>query len=405
MHSSAQYIAPQGKQIYPEPGKSVKAQLSREMIKLLEATWKAASLKCEGYIWKYKIKLWRYERRIRAHIFGILRHRNVIRNRLSELSRIEVPKVDVCFDLQSVKDASEQSECELSVRSVDYIDRKIAKSANTANVLVVHSSGWKESALLAAHRQALADIVVVWMWDNHHSYVNNYNLASAADVFFPAHGYCSDYLNNPYSLNGGALPAACRQWSVGEAREWYGKHCRIPRKDELYGGFVEYANLGVERTSLVKDCIDTFERHALSLRTPEKMQEEYFPRADEERFVEWMEHKVSLALPIDRDIPCRVFDALVSGQIPIVPTKIEGFDDLISRELQDSLPVFRLESDSPVEIWEIYQKALCAYDSEGLEGGKRRHLYALENHMMVHRMGEIVRKLKGMGRSVSAPPD
>lgn len=261
------------------------------------------------------------------------------------------------------------------------------------DLFVVKSSGWKENVLLSAKLRGLAQVCAVWMYDNHHSFDKNYHLAAASDFYFPAHAYCIDYLKNPYSQLGCALPVACSQWPRREVVAQFAQCRNQERSDELYGGFVRYPGLGKKRNGLVEECLKSLPAMALEIHDLGS-QQGYWQLDAAGRFRQWCSYKSSLALPIENDLGCRVFDALAAGQVPIVPQDVYDFDRVIAPDVQRELPIVRLEEYSAAAVEKAHREAVRRFDEEGAAGALRRHEYAVENHMEIHRLRQIISRLQ-----------
>ena len=243
-----------------------------------------------------------------------------------------------------------------------------------------------------------AKLYVFWLWDNHHMEIINYELSTLSDITFCAHSYCMDYLVNFYSILGGHVAPSIWQWSAKDSASHFEKYGDIPRHNALYGGYREYSDQS-NRHQIVQACIDAISDNALYLRSEmlDVAEDKYFSLDREERFREWCSHKVSLNLPLDKDFGCRIFDALLCGQIPLVANNIFDLDTLIPPPLQQELPVIRFEEPTVECISDAYSKALSRFDQDGNEGVRRRHRYVLENHMSIHRIREILANINVAG--------
>jgi len=261
-----------------------------------------------------------------------------------------------------------------------------------ANILIVRSSGWRESSLLIGRHYRWADIVVVWMRCNAIAHDKNVHLAAASDVYFPAHGFDVDYLQSTPAIFGGVVPVCSDQWSIRQARLFFEQHGDMLRSDKLYGGFMEYVGVGEEREELIRACEQQLDT-VLELR-PSSADDRYMNLSAEGRFKDWCSHKVSLALPAKRDVACRLFDALLTGQVPIIPRDVHCLDQVISPELQEALPIVTFDEYSVQSVGSALKQALNIFDRDGQEGIMRRHRYAIENHMPIHRVQSMMSTLR-----------
>src|SRR5207248_1934622 len=101
----------------------------------------------------------------------------------------------------------------------------------------------------------------------------------------------------------------------------------------------------------------------------------YFDRPLADRLAEWCSYKTSLIVPLKRDLSSRIFNVLLTGQIPLMPRDVPDLDRVIPPELQARLPILRF-GDTVDSVVSAHDAALEAFDRDGLEGGLRRHRFA-----------------------------
>jgi hypothetical protein len=117
----------------------------------------------------------------------------------------------------------------------------------------------------------------------------------------------------------------------------------------------------------------------------------YFSQERSDRLKEWLNYKVSLVLPIDRDVSTRLFDALYAGQTILAPRALDDLDEIIPPLDQAALGIFRLEEMTLAAVREAHAQAEAFFDEAGFAGAMARHAYAKERHMLVHRLDGGVR--------------
>ena len=255
-----------------------------------------------------------------------------------------------------------------------------------------YHDGWYDNVDLIEAPLAYPNCVnLVWLWDHHHAFELSAKLALPADIVLPMHECGADYLKVFCDHVFSAVPSACAQWGGPRfVAEVYREHQAQARADRLYGGFVEYP--GFRRNDFIRDCMAHIPDHALVLRPPTQIRDiQHFGVATRrERLVEWMGYKCSLVCALSEDIPFRLFDGLVAGHIPLVPYNLHGFDWLISPALQAELPIVRYDVSDVGSAEAAWRKALVLFDRDGAAGAARRHRFALEHHLMKHRVRDIV---------------
>lgn len=272
--------------------------------------------------------------------------------------------------------------------SVTFYDdlKELSSSEPDLIILLVHL--YHERQALQKLRESGYDGPVVgWFWDNHHHIFENFKAAEDIDICIPGHAFAGNYLRSSRYLMGAGVPLCVTQWSGAEAREFFARHGSAQRSDSLYGGFVRYA-FAEKRNRLVEELISTGMEGVYFLE--EDALEAYFGMSLEERFRIWSSYKVSLCLPLAGDLSQRLFDALLAGQIPLVPRDIYDLDEVIPPALQQQLPIIRFNDYTLAAVKEAYAEALSLFDRDEDAGVLRRNEFALQNHMFAPRIRTII---------------
>ena len=247
--------------------------------------------------------------------------------------------------------------------------------------------------LTALREAGFAGPVVGWFWDNHHHLFANAEVAERLDVVVPGHAFARHYLSNILALEGPALPLCVTQWAPAEARAFWALCSEMPRSDQLYGGFVRYA-FAEKRNALIVELQQTgFEGVYF---VEEATLNRYFGLSREDRFREWAAHKASITLPLAGDLSQRLFDALLAGQVPIVPRDVHDLDAVVPPDLQASLPIIRFDRYDAAAVAEAHRAAIAAFDAGGPAAMQARHRFVLEHHMMDARITALLAALRGL---------
>jgi hypothetical protein len=238
-------------------------------------------------------------------------------------------------------------------------------------------------------------MVVVWLFDNHHSYLINAQVACSADRCFPSHPIPMDYLSQvALGRIGPRIPLATVQWSRPQLSRLWKLYERERRSDALSGHYALYPQ-GHRRNVLLAQAIEDWPQTDLSLRRDMS----YHRQSPENRFLQWRRYKASVCLPLVNDLSNRFFDALAAGQVPIAAPDILDLDRVIPPDLQTSLPIIRLQDYTVAALRDAHERAIAAYDSEGNEGAERRHRFVLGNHMLANRIRLLVEETAHLSRS------
>ncbi|QOV90174.1 glycosyltransferase family 2 protein [Humisphaera borealis] len=296
------------------------------------------------------------------------------------------------FSPDTARELSDQPIEGVNVRFISDL-AKIDPDDPSPVLLLVHLHN--EQAGLRKLREAKYRAPVIgWHWDSHHHVFENFRCSADLDLFSSGHAFSGGYLRASGRIMVESVPLCVTQWTKAEAAELYVRFSRATRKDSLYGGFVRY-EFARRRNTLIEQLRYRGMEDVYFLEESESGA--YFNRSAEERFRDWTTYKTSLCLPLGGDLSMRFFDALLTGQIPIVPRDVHDLDLVISPELQQELPVIRFDQYDPEQVCAAHATALARYDLDGAAGAHKRHLYALENHMMSQRLAQFIRLLKQHG--------
>jgi|GEM_PF-2197676 len=258
-------------------------------------------------------------------------------------------------------------------------------------ILLIHLH--KEHETLRKLREGGFDGPIAgWFWDNHHHVFDNYSIGKDLDVSIASHGFAQSYLRSPHQILAEPAPLCVTQWTDAESVEFFARHGMKKRSDSLYGGFVRYG-IAEKRNRLIESLIAAGSDDIYFLE--EDKLAPYFGMSPEERFADWTARKVSLCLPLADDLSQRLFDALLSGQIPIVPNDMHDLDGVIPSKLQHELPIVRFSRYTADAVNTAHSKALEAFARGGIVGIRRRHRFAMD-HTFVPRIRTIVSALRGM---------
>lgn len=273
------------------------------------------------------------------------------------------------------------------------------EAARQADVVIHMASGKEEDAArLWADRYGRRHdaLCALWLWDNHTWGMGNRQVAAASDIVFASHGYVSDYLLGPAALLAGHVPACSAQWTHDEAERFFGQNADSPRQDKLLFNYVNYGPEYPERYRILS-ALSAGLKPIENLQMTKNDKSRYFGMSREQRFLEWMQYKATVIVPLDRDLSTRVFDALLAGLVLIVPEHIPDIDLVIPRPHQERLGIVRVSDLELDTVQSAAYEALRLYDDMGAEGAYARHRYALENHMLVNRITAVLETIWRIG--------
>jgi len=237
--------------------------------------------------------------------------------------------------------------------------------------------------------------IIGWFWDNHHHLFTNFDVAEKVDITVPGHHFARQYLRNRDAINGPSLPLCVTQWSQREARAFWQENESRQRSDTLYGGFVRYVFADKRNALIEKMILSGFDGIYF---LEEGNLQRYFGMPLQDRFREWASYKVSIILPLAGDLSQRLFDALLTGQVPIVPRDVLDLDLVIPPEMQEALPIIRIDKYDIRSVERGYKEAIAAFDQGGAEGARARHQFALGQHTFNTRVLTLLGQLEDLSR-------
>ncbi len=213
-------------------------------------------------------------------------------------------------------------------------------------------------------------IFIVWDWDNHHC-ANRIRISTScimaahSDIYAPAHPQNIHALSSFNSKITGPMSAGTCQWSRSFLRDGIHDIIRAARTDAPLGKYRWYPTFSNRNRVII----------TLSNIFPESIGfSEYDNLAPEPRFSEWCGHKVHWIVPTCNDIPCRCYDALITGGVVILP---ESFRFSEPSGLLPGSAVYYGARDL-IEPNRIVQDAIRMFDEGGQDGILRRHLDAFD---------------------------
>ena len=314
---------------------------------------------------------------------------------LAEIRRGHAIKLLVCSDRSNHFENGALAEliAHPQVRSVTFEKnlRSAIERQEKFDVALILTHWVDEVAQLrAARHHNVADLYVLWSWDNHLAEDFHRQVAALGDLIIPAHGFNVAYLKGARNDVLPSVSSPSVQWDLPTAESVFDASGYDERSDDLYGAYFTYKEFP-ERERLLRACVTARISDGIFLREAnEANRDTFFHSGAAGRLKEWMAYKTSICLPLRNDLSSRLFEALVAGQIPIAPRRTVDLDQVIPPEVQEWLPIIRFDEYTVANVQAAYREAIRRFDQDGPAGVLRRHRYAVENHMARHRMMEVV---------------
>lgn len=224
-------------------------------------------------------------------------------------------------------------------------------------------------------------LFVIWDWDSQHWLMMSCMLAASSDFYVPAASenlYTVSHFN-PHLL--GPAFAAVNQWS----RRFIVEHMDVllaARSDEPFGPHVPYGDFA-RRNRAVTTLNQTYQSIGF-------VDHGYQQKSDLDNLVEWARHKTHWIIPVLGGVPIRVYNSLLTGGIPVMPSHYRHMPEVL---VFDDSPVFYDVIDL-VDPREVQQQANARFDRDGAVGVARRIGSALEHQHIDGRCEALLQSLE-----------
>lgn len=238
-------------------------------------------------------------------------------------------------------------------------------------IIIINNNDMGTPALKAAYARFFEvctnTCFIAWDWDNHHWLDVSTFLAAHTDIYTPAH-HENLYLLSRYNwLIAGPIYCSSVQWSSLFLKENLSYILSADRSEAPLGMHIPYAQF-----SFRIQMISTLNKHYPSIGFSNHS---FHQRGPLDRLKEWTAHTSHWIAPVLNDVPIRIFDALITGGIPIVPTSLQFLPPVafISREHI----VFYTPADI-IDPQAVVARANHLFKEGGDEGRLARHQLALK---------------------------
>lgn len=259
-----------------------------------------------------------------------------------------------------------------------------AKQARLDGCIVLLNNndvGMNEATPLFADLYARCErtVFIAWDWDNHHWLDLSALLAAHTDVYAPAHHENLYPLSRFNAATMGPVYCGTEQWSRAYLTEHLGHLVTAERSDAPLGMHVPYSTFAYRNR-----VISTFNQHYASVGFSAPS---FHQRTPAERLHEWAAHKSHVIAPVLNDVPIRLFDALATGGIPMVPESLRHLPPVSGIDREHI--VFYGPQDI-IAPQAVVARANALFDRGGREGIVIRHRIALEQFHASVRMSQML---------------
>jgi hypothetical protein len=228
-------------------------------------------------------------------------------------------------------------------------------------------------------------IISLWHYDNHIAYFNNYKSAISCDLNFLTHNIgVPGYLTSAYSVSAAHIPQCTLQFSKQMILNERTKRKASSRVNSALLNYFDYPES--PRASIIKLLESTISDVASFSITSPTNRDRYWGKSISERYDEWANHKCTVILPLIEDLSTRVFDALATGLIPIIPENVRDLESAITVEDQQKLGIVRIKDASPENVRAGIALAIKKFDEMGDDGIMLRTNFIINTALISHRV-------------------
>lgn len=285
-----------------------------------------------------------------------------------------------------------------SIVKNNWTQLRLEDSYNLPCVYIITAHGSDISSLLWDLRATANEnsIYCLWHFDNHVAYFDNYKAATSCDFNFISHSAgVPGYLTNAISSVVAHIPSCCVQFGINELKSYAFDTSNNERISKGLFNYIIYDHS--PRTPII---------HQLSQEVGDLGEFKLMPSTDRtrywsmnriERIREWGKYKCSVIIPLAQDLSTRVFDALATGQIPIIPESVLDLDNAIPIHIQKGLGIIKIKDLSTNSVVNGIKKAIETFDRSGSGGIIDRVEYVLNNATPGHRVSSILNSIELIG--------
>jgi hypothetical protein len=224
-------------------------------------------------------------------------------------------------------------------------------------------------------------VFVIWDFDNHHWFALSSMLAASSDLYVPTHSDQLELLSRYNNNMAGPIGSGTIQWSKEFLKDNIDIIKNTPRSTNPLGTHIEYPQFPLRQKNL--NILHQ------TLPSVKLVDGSYHNRDMLDRFTEWCSHKAHWIVPVLNDAPIRIFDALITGGIPIIPRSLKYHRDVVN--LWDHVLFYDyVDIQNPLPITE---KANNLFDERGIQGVLDRHHKVLYNYHVDSRVESILKAI------------
>jgi hypothetical protein len=261
---------------------------------------------------------------------------------------------------------------------VDFLDAPPADLPERALYLLLNNDIGKHlPAYIDFYSRHPDSLFVIWDWDSQHWLYMSAMLAAHADFYVPASSENIYLLShfNPHML--GPVFGAVNQWS----RQFLVDHLDLllqERSSEPFGPHAFYKDFG-RRNRAIATLAKTYP--AVNF-----VGNDFQRKSDLDNLIEWAGYKSHWIVPVLGGVPIRVYNALITGGIPVLPNHYQCMPE--GTTLGD-IPQY-YEVGDLIDPQALNAAAVRQFDAQGQVGVVQRVMQTIERHHVDARCAQIL---------------
>lgn len=221
-------------------------------------------------------------------------------------------------------------------------------------------------------------IYVIHDFDNHHWHDHSIKCALLADVYAPAHLSDLALVSRINPVVVACIPGGTIQWGKTFLFKHFPEMLKNKRLSIPLGMHSYY-----EKFRFRNSVLATVNKHFESVGWLKK---DFHGRSDLERWAEWINYPIHWIAPVNNDLPLRFFDSLISGGIPLVPSGLKPYLNILG--IPENFYICYTPFDL-IQVKDFVASAVYRFEKLGEVGRMERHVLSLESF----HVDEIIYKL------------
>jgi len=235
------------------------------------------------------------------------------------------------------------------------------------------------NGILAIKHRHPEYLFVVQDYDNHHWYKMSIICMLIGDIYIPSHYHHPPLSQHLQIHPSRVIPIGSIQWRRRFLTQQIDQMITAKRENLPKGVHTPY-NRFPYRNKVIA---------TLNTRMPKvsfSQDQNFHKLTEQEKLQDWLTAKLHFIVPVGDDIPIRVFDALVTGGIPIIPDRLFAALDALAIPRDH---YFTYSVDDIVEPNRRLEQWIDLFDRKGTDGIISRSLRSIE-HFHIDSIGKQI---------------